>query len=99
MGLAPQPNLQHNGHPNLRIFWYVAAAIIVRARRRRQGANLSSLSDAQGPLSVADGTAFRLPTEDEVVLRVRRGPFSLNLPRGFADSASESEQEGGATRR
>ena len=82
--LGPQPHLQRNGDPDLRLLWFVVARIIGRARRPWQRANLPPLSDAQDPLTMADGTVIEAPSADEMVLEVRQGSFSLNPPFGFA---------------
>ena len=64
--LGPKPNPLHNGNPNLRVFCPLDARNIDRVRGRRQGENLSPLPDAQGPLTMDDGTAIRVLPGDEI---------------------------------
>ena len=93
--LAPRPNLPRAGDPDVRVFGPLVVtgwSTVRRARRQWTRANLSPLSEAQGRLTMADGTSVRPPSGDETVPKVRQGYVSLNALSGSADSASKSVQ-------
>lgn len=86
--LAPSPYLQKNEDPNPGIFWSVVARNIGRDRRRWRRAAISPISDAQGPLTRADGAAVQTPSEDEMEPDLPKVSPSLGPSSGFADSSS-----------
>ena len=63
-------------------------------RRRRRGTN-PPISDEQGPLTTADGTAIHIPPEDEMVPDSPQGACHLSRLFAFVDSSSEPDQGGG----
>ena len=99
--LVSFPKLRRNAGPNLPILRSVAARSTDRVRRRWRGAThdgrdlwhrsmakvdgIYPISDAQGPRTMAGGTAAPGPSGDEILPDPKQGSPSLNPPFDFAD--------------
>ena len=53
------------------------------------------ISEGQGPLTMADGTALEAPSDDEMVPDLPQGTLPFRPPLGLVDSPSESAHECG----
>ena len=79
--MAPQKNQQHGAHPPSGNFWSVVDRRLDRFRRRRLRAQASPLSEQMGPITLDDGDALQIPTDDKIAPDERR--ISLSLSPSF----------------
>ena len=91
--LISPPDIQEHDTCNLRTYWGVAPPNIDRARRKWQRANISPISEEQCPPTFAGGTAFQLPSDDEIAPHLSQGTLPLCPPLGLIDSPSEYARE------
>ena len=94
-GLLYSPLFPNNGDPNLLVLRPVATRRKGGARRRSIRTSISPISKTQGPLTMADGTALQVPSENEMVPDHPKWPLPSRPTFRFVDSSSDSAQGGG----
>ena len=93
--LVPPPGGHREDDCSSHIFREVLLRYAGRARRRWQHATISPISEGQGQLMMADGTALRIPSDDGMEPDLLQGTLSGRPPFGSVDASSGSAHQCG----
>ena len=91
--LVPPLGIQRDGVCNLRILREVVSRNISRADRRWKSAEIFSVSEEQGPLTLEDGAALQSPSDYGMAPDLPQEAISLRPPLGLVDLSAESARE------